>query len=177
MKYIELLATILLALFFASHCQYDRERANEKETEECRRLALLEILGSRSENQLTAEESAVLNNPQLQHSYTCSAVEGNSPSCREFYTQDPEQAFLTELCEPNFKKSSARCSRQNAIGECRIIDSENPRYEIRIYAQPNDSLDSSKNNCLVSGGKWIEPNIDRGLLPSLLLACGLRESQ
>lgn len=167
---------LYISIFFilTLNCYFDEATANEKRTEECRNLAFLQITQAQSGSGFTAEEQSILNNSEIKLAYSCSSVEGNSPSCREFFTLTPEQTFLSESCLADYTKSSATCSRQNPVGECRIVDTTNSRYEVRVYAEPNDNIESAKNDCLISGGNFTDPATSP-LLPALLVACGFAE--
>jgi hypothetical protein len=166
-----ILAIILIILTVA--CGEDKAKANEKRTEECRRLIFLAANIS-TRPSLKPEESAILNNKDVELAYSCSSEDGRSPSCREFYALDSEAKFLTELCPEGFRKFSSRCSGQNRLGECRIFNIQESRWERRVYAKPNDTIESAENDCLLAGGRFTDQNGDNLSLP-ILIACGLAE--
>ncbi|MCC5815268.1 MAG: hypothetical protein JJT78_10960 [Leptospira sp.] len=163
---------IFMLICLSIQCSADKAKANEKKTEECRRLAFLQIMNNQNKTATSSEESLLLSDTNIKLSYSCSSESGDSPSCREFYSPNPDQVFLEEFCPTRYRKFKARCSRQNYVGECRILDSENKRYEKRIYARPNDDINEAKDDCLVAGGRFIDSGGEDLTLP-LLLACEL----
>jgi len=171
MHRLKIFLASLWIVIVALHCGYDRAKANEKRAEGCLSLVWKER-NRKSNSTLTTEEKGILENPSIEFAYSCSSVDGRSPSCKEFYSVEPEAKFLTEFCLDEFRKFRAKCSEQNQIGECLIFRFEENRWERRIYARPNDDFLRSQADCLAASGRFFEPE-SLSLPLSLLVACSL----
>lgn len=156
---------LLLILIYLS-CSEDKGLANKKRTEECNQIVVLNILSNKN---FSEEQDRMIK--ELKFSYSCSSIQGESPSCIEYYREDPEESFLVEFCKSGYTKFKARCSRQNVIGECYLFQAN--QWEKIVFAKPNDTIQDMEWQCKEG---ILRRNPDPTSILTILNSCRLKKT-